>query len=123
VAVVLLLLEHPADKETAMATTKTLIGARIKELRRQAGLTQEQLAERVGLDSRHLSRLEVGRHFPSLQSLERIAAALNVQLVEFFQFPGEENIRALRAYLTKFAKQSSETQIRLAAKVLKLLAS
>jgi transcriptional regulator with XRE-family HTH domain len=104
-----------------MADTKKLIGARIKELRRKAGLTQEELAERVGLDSRHLSRLEVGRHFPSLQSLERIAAALDVPLAEFFQFPGEEDIRTLRANIAKFAKRSSEAQIRLAAKVLKLV--
>ena len=104
-----------------MANTKTLIGARIKELRRQAGLTQEQLAEQVGLDSRHLSRLEVGRHFPSLQSLERIAAVLEVPLVEFFQFPGEESVQTLRANLTKFAKRSSEAQIRMATKVLKVV--
>ncbi len=104
-----------------MTDTKKLIGARIKELRRQTGLTQEQLAERVGLDSRHLSRLEVGRHFPSLISLERIAAALDVPLVAFFQFPGDESIQTLRANLTKFAKRSNEAQIRLAAKVLKLV--
>lgn len=104
-----------------MADTKKLIGARIKELRRQAGMTQEGLAERVGLDSSHLSRLEVGRHFPSLISLERIANALSVPLAEFFQFPGEESIQILRANLTKFAKRSNEAQIRLAAKVLKLV--
>lgn len=115
------MLEHPADKGIGMADTKKLIGARIKELRKRAGLTQEQLAELVGLDARHLSRLEVGRHFPSLISLERIASALNVALVEFFQFPGEEDIRILRADLAKFAKRSSEAQIRLASKILKLL--
>ena len=106
-----------------MADAKKLLGARIKELRRQAGLTQEELAELVGLDSRHLSRLEVGRHFPSLNSLERIADALHVPLVEFFRFPGEEKIQTLRADLTRFAKRSSESQILLATKVLKLLAS
>ena len=106
-----------------MATTQKLVGTRIRELRRKAGLTQERLAERVGLDSRHLSRLEVGRHFPSLQSLERIAAVLHVPLAEFFQFPGEEDVQTLRSDLTKFAKRSSEAQIRLAAKVLKLLAN
>ena len=104
-----------------MATTKKLIGARIKELRRQARLTQEALAERVGLDSRHLSRLEVGRHFPSLQTLELIANALNVQLVEFFQFPGEQTTAALRGYLTKFAKRANDSQLRLAVKAVKLV--
>ncbi|HQR02854.1 MAG TPA: helix-turn-helix transcriptional regulator [Rhodocyclaceae bacterium] len=106
-----------------MADTKKLIGARIKELRKQAGLTQEQLAERVGLDSRHLSRLEVGRHFPSLDSLENIAKVLNVPMAEFFAFPGNESPAALRSYLTGFAKRASEAQLRLAVKAIKLLVS
>ncbi len=104
-----------------MADTKKLIGARIKELRKQAGLTQEQLAERVSLDARHLSRLEVGRHFPSLDSLERIAQALNMPLVEFFQFPTDETPAALRAYLAQFAKRANNTQLRLAVKAVKLV--
>ena len=104
-----------------MPDTKKLIGARIKELRKKAGLTQEKLAERVGLDARHLSRLEVGRHFPSLDSLERIAGALNVPLVEFFHFPDEETTASLRTYLSKFARQASEAQLRLAVKVVKLV--
>ena len=104
-----------------MADTKKLIGIRIKVLRKKTGLTQEKLAEKVGLDSRHLSRLEVGRHFPSLNSLERIAFALNVPLAEFFQFPGEDSTDALRDYLTKFAGQANESQLRLAVRVLKLV--
>lgn len=104
-----------------MADTKKLIGARIKELRKQAGLTQEQLAELVSLDARHLSRLEVGRHFPSLDSLERIALALNVPLVEFFQFPTDDTPAALRTYLARFAKRANEAQLRLAVKAVKLV--
>jgi len=104
-----------------MTDTKKLIGVRIKVLRKQAGLTQEQLAEQVGLDSRHLSKLEVGQHFPSLDSLERIAVALNVPLVEFFQFPGGESTAALRDYLTEFAEQANESQLRLAVRVIKLV--
>ena len=104
-----------------MPDTKKLIGARIKELRRQSGLTQEKLAEAVGLDARHLSRLEVGRHFPSLDSLERISVALNVPLVEFFQFPGDETTTTLRNFLTRFAKRANDAQLRLAVKAIKLV--
>ena len=104
-----------------MSDTKKLIGVRIKELRKQAGLTQEQLAEQVGLDARHLSRLEVGRHFPSLDTLEGIAKVLNMPLVEFFQFPGNETTVALRSYLTGFAKRASDAQLRLAVKAIKLV--
>ena len=106
-----------------MADTKKLIGARIKGLRKQAGLTQEQLAERVGLDSRHLSRLEVGRHFPSLDTLERIAKELNAPLADFFQFPADETTAALRTYLTGFAKRATDPQLRLAVKAIKLVAN
>jgi transcriptional regulator with XRE-family HTH domain len=104
-----------------MADSKKLIGARIKELRRQAALTQEQLAERVSMDSRHLSRLEVGRHFPSLDSLEKIAHVLNQPLAEFFQFPSDETPAALRAYLTRFGERATDTQLRLAVKAIKLV--
>jgi transcriptional regulator with XRE-family HTH domain len=104
-----------------MADTKKLIGARIKELRKQAGLTQEQLAEKVDLDSRHLSRLEVGNHFPSLDSLERIAIELNVPMAEFFRFPEQDSPEAMREYITGFVSGASPSQLTLAVKAIKLV--
>lgn len=101
--------------------TKKLIGARIKELRKQAGLTQEKLAFAVELDPRHLSRLEVGKHFPSLDSLVKIADVLNVPLAEFFQFASDESPAALRAYVTRFVKGANVAQLRLAVKAIKLV--
>ncbi len=82
-------------------------------------MTQEQVAERVDLDARHLSRLEVGRHFPTLDSLERIGDVLGVPLSEFFQFPGDESTEALRDDLTKFAEGASEHQLQLAVKAVR----
>lgn len=116
------MLDYSINRGRAMTDTKKLIGARLKELRRQAGLTQEQLAERVGLDARHLSRLEVGKNYPSLDSLERIAQALNQPLAEFFKFPGDETPAALRTYLTGFAKRATDAQLRLAVKAIRLVA-
>ncbi len=106
-----------------MPDTKKLVGERIKVLRKQARLTQEELAERVGLAAGHLSKLEAGRYFPSLDALERIAGTLDVPLVEFFQFPDQETPASLRAFLTKFVKQANEAQLRLAVKVIKLVAT
>ena len=104
-----------------MTDAKKLVGARIKALRQRAGKTQEALAELVELDARHLSRLEVGRHFPALDSLVRIAAALDVPLVEFFTFPEEESLESQRRYLTAFTKKGSPNQVRLAVKTIKLV--
>lgn len=41
-----------------MKNTKELLGARIKEIRKARGLTQEQLAEMVDIEQKHVSRIE-----------------------------------------------------------------
>ena len=69
-----------------MKTTKELLGARIKELRKTRDLSQENLAELIGVEPKHISRLEVGKSYPTLDRLERIAMALNVPLKTFFDF-------------------------------------
>jgi len=69
-----------------MNTNKKLLGKRIKELRKNKGLTQEQLAEFVGLETSSLSGIESGRHFPSFSTLEKIANCLNVELRTIFNY-------------------------------------
>jgi transcriptional regulator with XRE-family HTH domain len=69
-----------------MKTTKELLGARIKELRKVCCLSQEQLAEKIGVEPRHMSRIEVGKNYPTIDRLEKIAEALNVPLMAFFDF-------------------------------------
>ena len=58
----------------------TFIGRRMAEARRHAGLTQERLAEAVGLEPVSLSRMETGDRSPSLSALSRIADELRVPL-------------------------------------------
>ena len=65
---------------------KKLLGKRIKELRKNAGLTQEKLAEMINIETTSLSGIESGRHFPSLPTIEKIAHNLNVELKTLFDF-------------------------------------
>lgn len=65
---------------------KKLLGKRIKELRKEAGLTQEKLAELIGIETTSLSGIESGRHFPSLSTVEKIAKSLNVEMKTLFDF-------------------------------------
>lgn len=102
-------------------TKKELLGKRIRAFRKRARMTQEQFAERVDIDARHLSRLETGRHFPSLDTLERMADVLNVPMAEFFRFPDLDTPAALRKFLTDFAERAGEDQLRLAVKAVKLV--
>lgn len=61
------------------------VGARIKDLRVNANLTQDELAELSGLPQSHISRLESGKHSPSHLTLEKLSQALKVG-VEAFDF-------------------------------------
>ncbi len=70
--------------------TKELLGLKIKEVRKQRKITQEQLAEMLDLDVGYISKLEVGRNFPTIGTLEKIAEALGVELYELFRFTQEK---------------------------------
>lgn len=54
------------------------IGQRIKKYRKQKKLTQEQVADTVGISTKHLSRLENGHHNPRFEMIIQIAHALNI---------------------------------------------
>lgn len=95
-----------------MSDSRKLIGERISALRKCRNLTQSELAERVGLDSRHISRLETGKYYPSLDSLETMAKVLDVELMEFFQFPSMETEKQLRDSLIEVALTAPEPVIR-----------
>jgi transcriptional regulator with XRE-family HTH domain len=56
------------------------LGKRIQELRRRRGLTTSELAARVQVTSGFISQLEHSKTDPSLQTLQRVAAALQVPL-------------------------------------------
>ena len=68
-----------------MQSSKEYLGSRIKELRVKAKLTQAQLAENVGIDPKHLSRIEGGKNYPSLDTLEKLAYSLNIQIGDLFE--------------------------------------
>jgi len=57
---------------------------RVRELREEKGVTQVGLAVAAGMDPATLNRLEMGKANPNLKTLERLADALGVQVVDFF---------------------------------------
>ena len=65
---------------------KKLLGRRIKELRTKKGLTQEKLAELVGVGERNLSKIECGNNFVTSETLTNILNALEVEPDELFHF-------------------------------------
>lgn len=80
-----------------MDNNKKLLGKRIKEIRKRAGLTQEKLAELINIETTSLSGIESGRHFPSLTTLEKIAKNLNVELKVLFDFNHLQSIDKMKS--------------------------
>lgn len=62
----------------ALAIDGARLGARLRELRVAAGLTQAELARRTGIHRPNIARVEAGRHTPSLETLARLASAIGV---------------------------------------------
>jgi transcriptional regulator with XRE-family HTH domain len=69
-----------------MQTTKKLLGQRIRELRKGKGLSQDLLSEKIGIDPKHLSRIELGKSFPYMETLEAVAKSLEVEIKDLFEF-------------------------------------
>jgi len=58
---------------------------RLKQLRAKRGWTQEQLAEKAGINRGYLARLETGRHDPTITTLEKLAKALRVKVAALLE--------------------------------------
>jgi transcriptional regulator with XRE-family HTH domain len=58
--------------------TRERIGRRIAALRKLAGLSQEQLSERAGLQRTHVSRIEAGKYAVTLETIQAIAEGLGM---------------------------------------------
>lgn len=57
-------------------------GQRLKELRKSKGYTQQLLAEKAGIDEKHLSRIENNKYFPTYITLNKLLNALGVTVDE-----------------------------------------
>lgn len=62
------------------------IGKKIAELRKEKGLTQEQLAEKINMDRTFVGYLEKGDRNPSVETANKIARALGVDISDIFNF-------------------------------------
>jgi transcriptional regulator with XRE-family HTH domain len=58
--------------------TRDRIGLRIATLRKMQGMTQEQLADKAGLQRTHVGRIEAGKYAVTLETIQAIAEALGM---------------------------------------------
>ncbi len=64
---------------------KKQIGTRIKQLRQAHGFSQEQFAEKLGIATRTLCGIEVGKNFFTADTLEKILTVLDITPQDLFK--------------------------------------
>jgi len=102
-----------------------VIGRRLRKLREQESLSQGDIEKRTGLLRCYISRVENGHTVPSLETLERLAAALEIPLYELFcegdQPPDLPNLSA-RQTTEELAKEAeAEGEARFLEKVKRVI--
>jgi transcriptional regulator with XRE-family HTH domain len=78
-----------------MKTLEVRIGLKLSRQRRAVGLTQAQLAERLGIQAETVSRIENGSLRASLQLLARASKAVDIELHELFRLREEDSPKDL----------------------------
>jgi len=74
------------------------IGQRIKELRKNSGLSQTELADEFGIATNTVSRWETGTYKPSVEDLERLSRFFEVSILDFIpdeKLKGSDKLTAL----------------------------
>ena len=90
---------------------KEKLGSRIQEIRKSKKITQEKLAEMIGLDIPNISNIERGKRFVSSTTLEKIIDALDVDAKELFDFMHLKPREELISSINNIIKSSTDKEI------------
>ncbi|MBR1425345.1 helix-turn-helix transcriptional regulator [bacterium] len=99
-----------------------LFGQRVKELRKQQNLTQEQLSEKLGVFQKQIGNIETGTTFTTMANLEKLAVALGVEVQDLFAFNHKKDRCELIEEINILARNSSDEKLQLIYKVVKDIA-
>jgi transcriptional regulator with XRE-family HTH domain len=102
-----------------------IIGTRLRKLREDKDFSQGDIEKRTGLLRCYISRVENGHTVPSLETLERLASALEIPLYQLF-YEGDEppalpNLSKRRSTEELALDGASEKEVRFFGKVRKLV--
>jgi len=93
------------------------LGLRIKELRKKKKLTQDELSELAGMNSKHLGEVERGAINISIQNIDKIAESLGVPLLILLDIEHQKSKEELSREIAKMVEGSSDEQVQLIHRV------
>jgi len=104
-----------------MQTAKELLGARIKEIRKERQLSQERLAEKVGVEPKQISRIEGSKSSPSMETLEAIARELQVEMKDLLDYQHLKDEEPIEDQALRILRMMDDKTKRLAIRILRTL--
>ena len=103
-----------------MSSLKKKLGVRIQQIRKSKNMTQEKLAEAIGLNVPNLSNIERGKKFVSAETLEKIIKALNINESELFDFDHIKSRDELLNLIINILKNSTDKDIKYFYRMIRL---
>ena len=98
------------------------LGRRIRSLRLDRGLTQEQLGELAGVNYKYIGEIERADKTASIETLAKIAAGLDIPLTELLRFEHEAGTgKDVAREIRKLLNDMDEDQLRLTLKLLRAI--
>ncbi|MBP3846651.1 helix-turn-helix transcriptional regulator [bacterium] len=94
-----------------MKTLQEKFGARIRELRKSRGMTQEYLSELINIDIPNLSNIERGKKFVSGNTITKIAKAFNVDEKDLFDFGHKKTKEELIKNINNFLENATSKDL------------
>lgn len=76
-----------------MTNIRTVLSYNMKSRRKELGLSQIELAEKTGSAANYISKIEAERQFPSVEMIEKLAEALQMDTVELFALSNQKKDR------------------------------
>ena len=98
---------------------KVLLGKRIREYRQKYRMTQFELAEKLEIDDKHLSRIELGKNMPQASTISKLAEVFNIEPKTLFEFYHHAPIQDVKRDLSKIIDSMTDEQIILTYKYVK----
>ena len=101
-----------------MSDIAKIIGQRIRNYRTQKGLSQEKLAELAGCHPTYIGQLERGEKNATLESVEKIASAMDISLSELFDKLGKSGSNNIAAKCYDLVASKNEEEQKQLYKIL-----
>jgi transcriptional regulator with XRE-family HTH domain len=102
-----------------MADAKTLLGERLRDLRKLRGLSQEDLAEQARISGKYLGEIDRGKANLTIDILEKLSTALRVGMMDLFDYQHEMGKKRLKEEINALICDAGDEDLRKIFRVLK----